>query len=225
MLTKHGIRNEGIREMSNRMYRCPHCGNTVREDELVEVEDFASDVGMILSAPPPKHMTVNTEIDGIVPVTTIRYRRFSPIVIFLIPFTMFWSGMSMTGIYGSQIARHAFDLKLSLFGLPFLIGSIVLVSICLFGLFGKRVLTLSAGQGRYFTGIGPIGWTRRFTYNRATMVAEDESVAHGRHGTTVTSFIRLTNKSSADSIKICSGFGDDALRYAAAVIRRECSRV
>ena len=120
---------------------------------MLEVDDEFDETGSILSVPPPKHLTVTTEIDGMVPVTTIRYRRVDPIAFFLIPFTCVWAGGSMSGIYGSQILRRTFDLKLSLFGIPFLIGSIGLVVACLFMLFGRRVLTLSAGHGSYFTGV------------------------------------------------------------------------
>ena len=206
-------------------YRCPHCGKIVAEEDLLEVDDEFDETGSILSVPPPKHLTVTTEIDGMVPVTTIRYRRVDPIAFFLIPFTCVWAGGSMSGIYGSQILRRTFDLKLSLFGIPFLIGSIGLVVACLFMLFGRRVLTLSAGHGRYFTGVGPFGRTRSFSYNRDTKVAEDESISYGRHGQSMSNVIRLTNKASADTITICSGFSDDAQRYVAAVIRRECTRV
>lgn len=135
-------------------YRCPHCGKIVAEEDLLEVSDEIDEAGSILSVPPPKHLTVTTEIDGMV-----------------------------------------------------------------------RVLTLSAGHGSYFTGVGPFGRTRSFSYNRDTKVAEDESISYGRHGQSMSNVIRLTNKASADTITICSGFSDDAQRYVAAVIRRECTRV
>jgi len=121
---------------------------------LLEVSDEIDEAGSILSVPPPKHLTMTTESDGMV-----------------------------------------------------------------------RVLTLSAGHGRYFTGVGPFGRTRSFSYNRDTKVAEDESISYGRHGQSMSNVIRLTNKASADTITICSGFSDDAQRYVAAVIRRECTRV
>ena len=115
-------------------------------------------------------------------------------------------------LYGQQIVERTFDLEATLFGIPFLIGSIVLVARCLFLLFGKRVLTLSGGNGRYFVGVGPIGKTVRFKYDRNTQV---ESYGH----------ICITNKHDSNSVCICSGFSKDALRYVAAILRRECKRV
>jgi hypothetical protein len=53
----------------------------------------------------------------------ITYRRLSPVVLFLIPFTALWSGVSMWGIYGRQLVQGKFDPAHSLFGLPFLLGT------------------------------------------------------------------------------------------------------
>ena len=205
-------------------YRCPKCGEIVRPDELIEEDDDPGDMSL-LSLPPPKHLSVETVIDGISPVTTVRYKRVSPLALFFIPFTCLWGGGSISGIYGSQIIKHEFNLQLSLFGLPFLIGTIVLVSACLFMLFGKRVLTLSSGKGTYFTGVGPIGRTKRFAYGYNTKVEEDVSVCQGRRGgSSTTYFLRLTNEGDSNSVTLGSGFSKDALAYTCAVLRRECSR-
>ena len=75
-------------------YRCPRCGETISADELIELEDDERD-GARLSAAPPKHLMVRTEIVGLAPVTTVRYRRVNPMVLFLIPFTCAWGGISL----------------------------------------------------------------------------------------------------------------------------------
>lgn len=206
-------------------FRCPRCGETVREDELQVVDEDGFGDGVLLSGAPPKHLAVETSIEGISTVTTIRYARVNPVALFLVPFTCIWAGGSLSGIYGSQILKGEFDLKLSLFGLPFLFGSLLLLTICLFLLFGKHVLRLSAGKGSYFVGIGPIGRTRHFRYGHASKVAEDSFVRQGRRGGPyVTKFLRLSNEGEADSTSLCSGFSDDALAYTAALLRRECRR-
>lgn len=46
----------------------------------------------------------------------------SPIAFFLVPFMLVWSGGSLGGIYGTQIANGHFNLFLSLFGIPFCNG-------------------------------------------------------------------------------------------------------
>ena len=203
-------------------FRCPKCGEVIRVEDLVAVEDDGRNDAALLSAPTPTHLAVKTDNDDIWPVTTIRFKRISPLALFFIPFTCIWSGGSLTGIYGPQFMQHSFDLQRSLFGIPFLIGTAVLLSASLFMLFGKRVLTLSHGRGTYFTGVGFIGRTKRFAYGYRTKVEEVESVHHGRNGTSISRRLRLSSEGAGDDVYICSGFSKDALAYTAAVLRREC---
>ena len=94
---------------------------------------------------------------------------------FLVPFTLFWSGGSLGGIYGTQLAKGQFDLMQSLFGLPFLIGSLVLIPITLMTLFGRVVVRSSGDQGGVFIGVGPLGWTRRFRWSQIKGVRASET--------------------------------------------------
>ncbi len=89
---------------------------------------------------------------------------------FLVPFTAFWSGLSMTGIYGAQIMKGELDWGMSLFGLPFLAGTCYLVPTALMKCCGKQELRVESGQGALFTGIGPIGWRRRFDWRSVARV-------------------------------------------------------
>ena len=207
-------------------FPCPYCGAEIRtgrgrlaeQDESPsewfggEEDDDGHNDATLLALHPPKHLKVETEIDGIWPVTTITYRRFDFHVLLLIPFACFWIGGSMWTLYGKQIVERTFDLKTTLFGIPFIVGSIVLVSACLFMLFGRRVLTLSGGNGRYFVGVGPIGRSVRFKYDRSMEVEN-------------CGLLCLSGKQDANTIRICSGFSGDALKYTAAIVRRECKRV
>ena len=201
-------------------YLCPHCGREIREDEL---QESAPDDAALAGGKPPKHLRVSTEYDDGVPVTILRHKRISPSVFFIVPFTCVWSGLSMAGIYGTQIARRAFDLKLSLFGIPFLLGSIFLVGSCLFMLFGKRVLTLRRGKGVYFSGIGAIGRRTRFDYNRETRI----ETGWTRYQVNGNSLPRLELKTPGrpDTVKICTGMDEDSLDYVAALLRRDCQQV
>jgi hypothetical protein len=89
---------------------------------------------------------------------------------FLVPFTLFWSGGSLAGIYGSQLVKGEFDWKLSLFGLPFLLGSCFLVPLAATSAFGKLIVRSEGFRGSVFIGVGPIGWTRRFRWDEITGV-------------------------------------------------------
>lgn len=209
-----------------KVYRCPKCGEVIDINDLIVEEEGGEDDGAVLSAPPPKHISVKTEIDGVVPVTTILYKRVNPLALFLVPFTCLWGGVSMAGIYGSQIMKGEFDLAASLFGLPFLVGTVVLTTFCLFLIFGKYVLTLSGGQGRLFTGIGPIGFKKLFKYGYGTKVTvEEETRRTNRGGSVTTRCMRVAEEGDEKGgVTLCGSFEPEALAYVAAVVRRECLR-
>ena len=211
---------------------CPSCGETSCFSDVVgEIDErrHEDDLRGRLNAAPPEHLKVEHDPTDMTGRIVMIYRKVSLTVLFLIPFTAVWSGFSMTGIYGSQLMKHHFDPKLSLFGLPFLIGTIVLVSLCLFMLFGKRVLTLERGKGSYFFGVGPFGVRRRFSFNRRSRIDRGETsyrVGGGRHGGGhPLSELHLSNPDDSNTIHLCAGMSEDALDYVEAVFRREVSRV
>lgn len=210
---------------------CPVCGEVSCFSEVANriMEAEREDDGMrLLSAPPPKHLKVENDSADMTGRIVMTFRKVSPVAFFLVPFTALWSGVSMAGLYGSQIVRRQFDPAMSLFGLPFLAGTVVLVSVCLFALFGKRVLTIARGKGDYFFGVGPIGFRRRFVFDRQTVVERGctaYSVGGSRHGgRNPLPELRLTHPGSADKIHVCAGMSEDALDYVEAIIRREIGR-
>jgi hypothetical protein len=142
---------------------CRVCGKTFAFSSVCGASEISLDA---LDAPPNCVRLHLDPING----TRLTYRRISPALFFLVPFTAFWSGFSLFGIYGEQIRNGKFDLTQSLFGLPFLIGTIILVSAIVFLVFGKWVITLNQGDGIVFVGLGGIGWTRRFAYNQSSLV-------------------------------------------------------
>jgi hypothetical protein len=82
----------------------------------------------------------------------------------MVPFVMVWSGGSLGGIYGSQIAKGQFDPGMSLFGLPFLIGSVMLVTATLMAIAGRVRLRVEGDRGEVHVGVAGIGQTRRFSW-------------------------------------------------------------
>ena len=92
---------------------------------------------------------------------------------FLVPFMCVWSGFSLGGIYGMQIVNGEFNIWLSLFGIPFVIGTLALGSLAVMTVIGKVVVTVEGDSGTVFEGVGPIGWTRRFEWPSVTSIEED----------------------------------------------------
>ncbi|HBA83392.1 MAG TPA: hypothetical protein DCZ95_04775 [Verrucomicrobia bacterium] len=144
---------------------CRACGKTSAFSMLCGMSRLTPD---ILSNPPPRGIKVEKDFrEGV----RIVYRRISPLLLFFIPFTAVWSGGSMWGIYIDPWRRGEFEIGESMMGLPFLIGTVVLLCVMAFMLFGKWVITLNKGEGIVFAGVGSLGWTRRFAYHRDSLVS------------------------------------------------------
>lgn len=79
----------------------------------------------------------------------------------------------MTAIYGTQIKSGHLDPFSSLFGLPFLIGSIFLIAWCAMTVAGKVELSQREDRLSVFLGVGSLGWSRNFPWSDFTSVRED----------------------------------------------------
>jgi hypothetical protein len=145
---------------------CPGCAETYR---LSELSGAAAGPGQTVDlSDPPSGSWFRPMFDGFEVGATTRH----PIAFFLVPFMLVWSGGSLGGIYGGQIARGKFELWLCLFGIPFLIGSLIFWWIALMAIWGKVVVTVDRDQGVVFTGLGSVGWRRRFTWSEVARATE-----------------------------------------------------
>jgi hypothetical protein len=86
-----------------------------------------------------------------------------------------WSLVSIYGIYVTQITSGQFDLKLSFLGLPFLLGSAILVAVSAMATCGQARLTVNGNRGEIFIGVGPLGWRRRFDWSSIRRVRNHEA--------------------------------------------------
>ena len=158
---------------------CHECGELTSLSSLVAVAIPAADSvppSFSIDRPPAGAWFQDTPERFTVGATT----RSIPTAIFLVPFTLVWSGGSLGGIYGSQIVGEKFNLLLSLFGLPFLLGSIMLITAVLMAMFGRVTVDVEHGQGRVFTGVAGIGWTRRFSWSEVDAIIADQTVTSRR---------------------------------------------
>lgn len=142
---------------------CPQCNEGFKISESIEdVVDAA------VLRDPPHGAWFQRNMDGVVIGASTR----SPIAFFMVPFMLIWSGGSLGGIYGTQIVKGEFDLTSSLFGIPFLLGSILFWVVALMAVCGKLEITIGR-DSKVFLGIGPLGWTRRFDWSGVNAIRED----------------------------------------------------
>jgi len=139
---------------------CRRCNEAFALSDAVAV----GDLDQVDFADPPKGLTIEDYGHRLTLTATTRHA----IALFLVPFTLIWSGGSMIGIYGTQIWKGEFDIAQSLFGLPFLIGTIFLVSVCLMSTLGKVRVALDGSLVTVFTGVGGIGRTKTADWSQVT---------------------------------------------------------
>ncbi|MCR9248933.1 MAG: hypothetical protein NXI20_00860 [bacterium] len=151
--------------------KCGNCFHIFKISEHVLKEPIRPVDDGFDMANPPNGAWMRREINSLVLGATTR----SPIAFFLVPFMIIWSGGSLGGIYGSQIASGEFDMFLSLFGIPFLLGSIVFWSLALMAVWGKVEVTMDRYGGKVFTGLGNMGYTRKFAWDEISVVREGVS--------------------------------------------------
>jgi len=170
---------------------CSSCRRKIDSENINVSKDTAycqsceslTSLSSLLESTPNSNFDTTQSVKG-VQVTDNGYKwsieasNRSFMALFLVPFTLVWAGGSLSGIYGTQLANGEFDLEQSLFGLPFLIGSIVLISITLMSLCGRTYVSNENGKALVFIGIGSIGWYRRFDWKNIDRVTESRSRQH-----------------------------------------------
>ena len=158
--------------LSRKPFTCPNCAKELPLADVNVAQDVAlcracGYTGPFLAAAavprmtdeemarPPKRVSLQREFGD---ALTITCRPKRGMLLFLVPFTLFWSGFSMAGIYIVPLATGNFDWKMGLFGLPFLIGTVVLVTIILNVLVGRTTVTLTKGKVQVGTHL--LGWKK-----------------------------------------------------------------
>jgi hypothetical protein len=99
---------------------------------------------------------------------------------FLVPFMCVWSGFSLGGIYGTQVVKGHFSLGQSLFGIPFILGTLLFGGLAVMTVCGKVYVRVDGNEAVAFTGVGPLGFRRRFKWSGVTAIRATEQ--YGRRG-------------------------------------------
>ena len=171
---------------------CRACGNTFRLSEILDgISSGGTSASIDLNAP-PQGAWYQPLPDGFTAGATTRTWA----ALFIVPFTCIWSGGSMFGIYGTQLIKGHFSLASSLFGIPFVIGSIFLISWCVMSVAGMVSITRHADQLTIFTGVGPIGWSRSCNLSDFNRASEDYSFNSSNNWNRQGKVIRLEGKTA-----------------------------
>lgn len=148
------ILNENINIQDN-IAKCIRCENVFKASEGLDTSDSKFQINQ-----PPHGAWYEPQPNEVIVGATTR----SAAALYLIPFTCVWAGFSLGSIYGSQIANHEFSLSDSLFGIPFLIGTLFMLRMILMSVFGKVEIHANREGGVIFTGIGSIGRKTEFLW-------------------------------------------------------------
>lgn len=138
----------------------------------------------------------------------------SAFALIMVPFMCVWSGGSLGGIYGKQIVDGKLNIGMSLFGIPFLLGTVVLGSVAVMMVCGKVVVRVEGDDASIFTGAGPIGWTRRFSWADISSVRTSEKRS-GRGASSEQ--ITLEGQRRID---LASGLNSERRHFMVAALRR-----
>lgn len=185
---------------------CPPCNEGFRLSDCLDASVISPDI----LRSPPDGAWYRKEFDHVVVGATTR----SPVAFFLVPFMCVWSGFSLSGIYGTQLVKGEFSLEQSLFGLPFVLGSVIFWSFALMAVAGKVEVSIGKTSS-IFVGVGNLGWRRPLQW-REVKVIREVATATNYPGSS-RSAILLEGR---ESLKIGSGLNDtrrvfvmNALKY------------
>lgn len=213
---------------------CPHCQRLIPLDDI----NVAKDVALCRCCGQATSFAELVEEDDDAPVVKVSHplkgtwlqekgRNFevgattrSWSALFFIPFTLFWAGGLMIMIYGAWVAKGRFEGKHFLFILPFLLGTSLLALTCLMTTLGQVVVRVKNQQGEVFTGVGPVGWRRRFR------LGEVGNVRFGTANWKVNGQLvrQLWLETSGKTLKFASGVSQERQEFLLATLRRQLGR-
>lgn len=158
------IINEDIDRIDG-IAKCSNCGH-VFSLATKDVHQTNFDVNL-----PPKGTWYTNDLSTFTVGATTR----SSSALYIVPFLIIWCGLSLGGIYGSQIASGKFNIMMSLFGIPFVFAAITFSALAMMSVFGKVEVIFDNVGGKIFTGVGTIGYTIFFTWDDVNRIDITES--------------------------------------------------
>lgn len=183
-------------------FHCPDCGLPIQAADLAPAQGVAvcrfcekpfpleacqaavpfADRNIVPVMTPPKGVDLVETMDGFRLTLSTR----SCVAIFLVPFTLVWAGGSLGGIYGTQIAKGEFNWMMSLFGLPFLVGSVFLIGLTVMSVAGRTVVELAGGKFSIRTGALGVYRTQSAPWSDVRSCRLTEATRRGRNSYSTT---------------------------------------
>ncbi len=215
-----------------RPFACPQCGGELAKDDVNVAQNVAlcracGYQGEFLNAllipalndhdltHPPKRVRLTRGFGDTLVITCFPARGSLG---FLIPFTMFWSGISIWGLYIRPLtAEGPTEWRTLLFGLPFLLGTIGLLIHIAYLVTGRTVLTVSKDQLEWYMGVFNIGRRKTLARGPATTV----TLAKSNYQVNKVQQPEIVVTSQGRTLRFgAMGIANDVLPYVAAVLRR-----
>jgi hypothetical protein len=183
-------------------FHCPDCGLPIETADLAPAQGVAvcrfcekpfpladcqaavpfADRNITPELTVPKGVTLEETMDGFRLTLSTR----SCIGFFLVPFTLVWAGGSLGGLYGTQIVQGKFNWMMSLFGLPFLAGSVFLIALTVMAVAGRCVVELAGGKFSIRTGALGVYRTQSAAWAEVLSCRLTEATRRGRNSYTTT---------------------------------------
>jgi hypothetical protein len=176
---------------------CPDCGLPIQAADIAPAQGVAvcrfcektfplaacqtavpfADRNIVPVMTPPKGVDFVETMDGF----RLSLSTRSCIAFFLVPFTLVWAGGSLGGIYGTQIAQGKFNWMMSLFGIPFLLGSIALIGLTIMTVAGRTIVELAGDKFSVRTGALGVYRTKSAAWRDVRSCRLTEATRRGRN--------------------------------------------
>lgn len=119
----------------------------------------------------PARMSVVKTVRGV----ELTYKKSRIMGFAVLGFSLLWSTLVYCCVYFMLSKEGGPDWSGAKFMIPFILVGIVGISIALYVLFGRMVLTLNLGSGELFRGIGDIGRRQPFRLERDAPISIRET--------------------------------------------------
>jgi hypothetical protein len=209
---------------------CPDCGKLSRLSDVIEYEMPSDEV----VNDPPSGCSLHNDIDAT--VIRVSLRSFSGFLGALF-FCLFWNGITgvfvliaLAGLYTNLVGplpawfpAPDFDdgmglgmtLFLCVFLTPFVTIGLMMLGVVLMCMMGSLVIRIGRDLATVKTGIGPVGWTRRFNPRQFRSIKSGQTKwqQNGEHK-------QLIEIEAYRTVRFASGLSEAKRDWIIAVLRR-----